>query len=209
MAIHRLIAVLGACLCASVLSAAGPADLFDEIYAKGRPLEANLKTLTARFTETSTSSLLARPLVASGTLAVIRPSKVVLHYTAPEARTLLIDGDVMRLVWPSRSLDRRTPIGSTQRRIQQYFVDKSPAQLRRHFAISAGEASDRPDTWLVVMTPTRKQIKQGLTRLELWLTRDQVMLSAMRMTFPNGDTKLMEFADVRINPPIDPSLFTP
>jgi hypothetical protein len=29
------------------------------------------------------------------------------------------------------------------------------------------------------------------------------------MTFPNGDTKLMEFADVKINPPIDPSVFTP
>jgi hypothetical protein len=27
------------------------------------------------------------------------------------------------------------------------------------------------------------------------------------MTFPNGDTKLMEFSDVKINPPIDASLF--
>ena len=46
--------------------AAAP-DLFDEIYARGKPLETTLKTLTARFTETSQSPLLARPLVARGT----------------------------------------------------------------------------------------------------------------------------------------------
>jgi len=30
---------------------------------------------------------------------------------------------------------------------------------------------------------------------------------AMRMTFPNGDTKLMTFTDVKPNAPIDPALF--
>ena len=36
-----------------------------------------------------------------------------------------------------------------------------------------------------------------------------VMLAAMRMVFPSGDTKLMEFEDVRINPAIDESAFQP
>lgn len=197
-----------ACVVAPGLFAhAAPADLFDEIYARGRPLEANLKTLTASFTETSTSSLLAKPLVATGTLAVMRPAQVILQYTVPERRSVLIDEDVMRVVWPSRSIDQRTPIGRAQRRIQQYFVDKSPAQLRSHFDIAAEVANDRPGSWLVSMTPRRKQIKEGLARLELWLDHEAVLLSAMRMSFPNGDTKLMEFADVKVNPPIDPAVF--
>ena len=57
------------------------------------------------------------------------------------------------------------------------------------------------------MTPKRRQIREGLSQLELWLDRASVTLTAMRMTFPNGDTKLMEFEDVRVNPAIDPSLF--
>ena len=48
-------------------------------------INATLKTLTARFTETTTSSILTRPLVASGIVAVERPSKVVLHYSAAGA----------------------------------------------------------------------------------------------------------------------------
>jgi outer membrane lipoprotein-sorting protein len=184
-------------------------DLFDEIYARGKPIETGLQTLTARFTETSTSSLLAKPLLARGTLAVVRPSKVVLHYTEPEKRTVLIDGDSLRVVWPSRSIDQKTAIGAAQRRIQQYFVDKSPAQLRSHFDIVASDATGRADTWLVAMSPKRKQIREGLTRLELWIDQKTVVLTAMQMTFPNGDTKLMEFEDVKINPVIDPSVFTP
>lgn len=92
--------------CAIVLAAMAAvpqgADLFDELYEKGRPIEASLKTLTARFTETSTSSLLDRPIVARGTVMAIRPSKVRLDYTEPDRRTVLIDGDTLTIVWPAR-----------------------------------------------------------------------------------------------------------
>lgn len=191
----------------TAIAMSAPPDLFDEIYAKGRPLESNLRTLSGRFTETTTSSLLTRPLVARGTLAVIRPDKVVLLYDDPERRTVLIDGDTIRMLWPSRTIDQRTNIGAAQRRIQHYFVNKSPAELRSHFDIAATVASDRQNMWLVTMSPKRKQIKEGLATLELWLDRSTVMLTSMRMTFPNGDTKLMAFADVKVNPTIDPALF--
>jgi outer membrane lipoprotein-sorting protein len=186
---------------------AGSADLFDEIYQRGRPIESTLRTLTARFTETTTSSLLSRPLVARGTLAVARPDRIVLRYDAPDSRTVLIDGDVMRLVWPARGLDQRTNVGAAQRRVQQYFVDKTPDQLRSHFEIQAEAPGDQPALWRVRMTPKRRQIREGVSQLDLWLDRATVTLTAMRITFPNRDTKLMEFEDVRINPAIDPSLF--
>lgn len=208
MRLQRLSVVASAWIALSIAMAhAAPPDLFDEIYAKGRPIESSLKTLTARFTETTTSSLLTRPLVSRGTLAVVRPNKVVLLYDDPERRTVLIDGDVMRLAWPARSVDQRTGIGATQRRIQQYFVGKSPDQLRSHFDIAAVVAADRQNAWLVTMTPKRRQIKEGLSRLELWLDRTSIMLTSMRLTFPNGDTKLMAFTDVAVNPSIDPALF--
>ncbi len=65
-----------------------PADegSFDALYRRGSEINATFKTLTARFTETTTSSMLTRPLVASGVVAVERPSRVVLHYHQPELR---------------------------------------------------------------------------------------------------------------------------
>lgn len=208
-----------------LLQAAAPAapapDLFDEIYARGRGLETSLKTVTARFTETTTSSLLSRPLVAQGTLAVERPlgsraqeldrggpSRIVLRYADPEPRTVLIDRDRLTLVWPSHGVHQESDIAAAQRRIEKYFLDKSPAELRRHFNISAAEADDRAGTWRVTMVPTRKQIQQGITRLDLWIDRTSMLLSAMRMTFPNAETKLMVFENVVVNGPVDPKMFS-
>jgi outer membrane lipoprotein-sorting protein len=190
-------------------SAPPPApDLFDEIYARGRGIETSLKTVTARFTETTTSSLLSRPLVAQGTLAVERPSKIVLRYSDPEPRTVLIDKNRLTFVWASRAVRRQTDIGAAQRRIEKYFLDKTPDELRRNFSITAVEADDRAGTWRVTMVPTRTQIQRGITRLELWIGRTSLLLAAMRMTFPNADTKLMVFENVVVNGPVDQKMFT-
>jgi outer membrane lipoprotein-sorting protein len=183
-------------------------DLFDEIYARGRNIETSLKTVTARFTETTTSSLLSRPLVAHGALAVERPSKIVLRYSDPEQRTVLIDQNRLTLVWPSHAVRQQTDIAAAQRRIEKYFLDKTPDELRRNFSITATEADDRAGTWRVTMVPARKQIQQGLTRLELWIDRTSLLLAAMRMTFPNADTKLMVFENVVVNGPVDPKVFS-
>src|SRR5215208_4288423 len=106
MAVTRFLSAAIIVAIAALLSHGGSAganplqrDLFDDIYARGRGIETSLKTVTARFTETTTSSLLTRPLVAHGTLAVQRPSKIVLHYDEPEVRTMLIDRAPGGLRW--------------------------------------------------------------------------------------------------------------
>ncbi|MBF8299638.1 MAG: Outer rane lipoprotein carrier protein LolA [Acidobacteria bacterium] len=194
--------------CLGATSATRERDLFDELHARGQKQNAGLKTLTASFVETSTSALLTRPLVARGTVIVERPARVALRYTDPDARVVLIDGDRMTMSWPSASIRSVKDIAASQRRIQKYFVDSSPDELRSHFQVSAGEANDPSGTYLITMVPKRKQILEGMTRLDLWLDRSSLLLAAMRMTFPGGDTKLMTFTDVKPNAAIDPAWFT-
>jgi outer membrane lipoprotein-sorting protein len=181
---------------------------FDALYRRGSQINAALKTLTAKFTETTTSSMLTRPLIASGTVAVERPSRVVLHYLLPEPRDVLIDGDRLTVSWPGRGIREVTNIASANRRVQKYFVDSNPGELRASFDIVSQKADDRPKTYRLTMTPKRKQIREGLSGLELWLDQTSLLLAAMRMQFPNGDTKLMVLEDVVANPAIDPAVFT-
>lgn len=183
-------------------------DLFDEIYRRGQSFERNLRTVRATFTETSTSRLLKDPLVARGVLAVDRQSsKIALHYRQPEARTILIDGNTMQMEWPSRDLSQKKDIGAIMGRIQRYFVGASPKELRSHFDIAASVDSTNPAHWLVRMTPTRRQIKEGIAGIELRIAQENSMLMSMRITFPNGDTKTMTFEDVVTNEAIDAGLF--
>jgi outer membrane lipoprotein-sorting protein len=193
---------------ALVLCGAASRDLFDDIYARSHGVEASIRTVTARFTEESTSSLLSSPVVSRGNLAVIRPDRVVMRYSDPAGRILLIDGDQLTLVWPSRGVRDRSDIGEARRRIDKYFVDKSPNELRRSFTIAAKIAPDHTNTWEVGMTPTRSQIRQGLTELTLRIDQSSLMLRTLRMQFPTGDTKTLTFDDVVVNGPVDQRMFT-
>jgi outer membrane lipoprotein-sorting protein len=203
------ITVFSVCVALTRAAAQTPPDSFDELYARGQKANAALKTLTARFTETTTSTLLTKPLTAHGRLSVERPARVILRYASPEARVVLIDGNKMTMTWPARNLNQTIDIAATQGRIQKYFVSGSAADLRRQFDIDDRPQGDnRPNTYYVSMVPKRKQMREGLARLELWVGRTSMLLDTMKMTFANGDTKTMAFEDVVVNPPLDAGTFT-
>jgi outer membrane lipoprotein-sorting protein len=181
---------------------------FDDAYRRAQLTNAALKTLTAQFTETTSSSLLTRPLVSHGTLAVERPSRVVLRYTDPEQRVLLIDGNRMTMTWPSRKLRQESDISRTQSRVQRYFVQGSAVELRREFDIEQREVSERPGTDEIRLRPKRQHIRETLMVLDLWVDPATSLLAAMRMTFANGDTKLTTLENVVTNPVLDADTFS-
>jgi outer membrane lipoprotein-sorting protein len=189
-------------------AAARQPDVFDELYTKGKTANDAMKTLTAHFTETTTSTLLTKPLVARGRVAVERPSRVVLRYSDPDVRIVLIDGDRMTMAWPSRSIRQTTDIGIAQRRVQKYFINGTAGDLRNQFEIEDHATSDKVGTYYVTMVPKRKQIKENLVRLDLWIDRSSLLLDTMKMTFANGDSKTMAFDDVKPNAPIEPGTFS-
>jgi outer membrane lipoprotein-sorting protein len=200
-----VIAIATLALSAGTAAASAPdktPDLFDEIYKRSTAMEASLKTIKAHFVEETTSSLLAKPLVAEGTLEASRPSDLLLTYTKPEKKTIRVNATTLVFSWPDRNIHETSDISQAQKRVQQYFVNKSPDELRKHFDIAASEDPKKPGTYLLAMTPKRKQIREGIARLELWLTKDTLMLAAMRTTFPNGDSKTMTFDQVQLNAPL-------
>lgn len=203
--------VLSYLFCAASSAQPSPATStsksFDELFRQAHKAAAAYTTLTARFTETTTSSLLSRPIVAHGILAVQRPSRAIMRFTDPDPRVVLIDGNRMTFSWPSRNLRRVSNVESSQNRIQKYIATDSPAELLRQFDAVLGDRSEWPGTYEVTLTPKRKQIRDTLARLELWVGRSSFLLSAIRMTFVNGDTKTVTFEDIAQNPNLDSGTF--
>jgi outer membrane lipoprotein-sorting protein len=185
----------------------GP-DFFDELYTRGKRVNDAMKTLTARFTETTTSSLLTKPMIARGQVTVERPSRVVLRYAEPDVRVVLIDGNKMTISWPSRNMKHVTDIGTAQGRVQKYFINGTPDDIRGQFEMEDHGTSDKAGTFFVTMVPRRKQIKENLAKLDLWIDQKSLLLDKMKMTFTNGDTKTMTFEDVVLNAPIEPGTFS-
>jgi outer membrane lipoprotein-sorting protein len=196
-------------VCAAALGAARqPGDPLDALFARGRAMQATLRTVSASFTETTVSSLLRDPLVARGTVIAAVPLRMLMTYTTPEVRYVLMDQTRLVTVVPARREREELNIADMQRRIQRYFVDASPKDLRQSFDIELAPDAAMPGTDLMDMKPRRKQIREGLARLRLWIDRANLTMSKLRMDYADGDSRTIELSDIKINVPVDDRTFT-
>jgi outer membrane lipoprotein-sorting protein len=87
-------------------------------------------------------------------------------------------------------------------------MNGTAADLRREFDVDDTHLVETPGSYFVSMVPKRKQIKEALAKLELWVDRDSQLLKSMRMTFATGETKTMAFEDVVPNATLPPGVFS-
>jgi outer membrane lipoprotein-sorting protein len=203
---------LSVCLCVLivvpiVVSGQKQDDLFTDLFNRSAAAKQSMKSIRARFTETTTSTLLEKPLVAHGTIVAAPPARVRMTYTDPERRTVVIDGKSLAVAWPDRNQQEKIDISQMQKRIDQYFTNASIGQLRSMFEIGAEHVPSRHGVDRIDMVPKRKQIRQGLERLELWIDTDRNLLVEMLMTFAGGDTKRIVLDDIAVNVPLTDDLF--
>lgn len=182
-------------------------DPLDDLFARGKALQATLHSVSASFTETTNSSLLRDPLVAHGTIVAAMPMRMLMTYSSPEVRYILVDQTRIVTVVPARRQRAELNIADMQKRIQKYFVDASPKDLRQSFDITLAPDTSLHEFDLMDMRPRRSQIKEGLTRLRLWLDRSRLVMVKMRMDYADGDSRTIELDDVKINVPIDDRTF--
>jgi outer membrane lipoprotein-sorting protein len=206
MRIALAAAVVGLVAAAPVAQSLVPS--FEALHLRGRERQARITSVVARFVETTVSSLLVEPVVARGTLVAVKPGRVVLQYTSGEPRTVVIDGPRLLLHWPRRDERETLNIAETQERVQKYFAGAGAAELRRLFEIGVAADPAAPSAYRIGMKPKREQIRKSLERLVLWVDRESVLMTRMRMEFPGGDTKDIQLEDVRLNVPVDESLFS-
>jgi outer membrane lipoprotein-sorting protein len=194
---------------AALIASQGAAskDLFDQIFNRTLARRQSTHSIRARFTETTTSSLLAKPLVSHGTLVAALPARVLMTYADSERRTVAIDEKTLVVAWPDRQERERIDISRIQKRIDQYFAQATIAQLRSMFEITAEADTVLQETDRIDMRPKRKQINEGLERLELWIDRARLLPVQMQMTFPGGDRKTIKLEEVVVNPPVTEETF--
>lgn len=187
--------------------AAPEADLFSRLFERTLAKKQTIRSIRANFTETTTSSLLQRPLVSHGTVIAAPPARVLMTYADPERRVVAIDGKSLVVSWPDRNERETINIEETMKQIDRYFTQATIDQLRSMFDVTAEADGTLRNTDRVDMRPKRKQIKGGLEGLRLWIDRETLLLAQMEMTFPGGNRKTISLDDVVVNVPVNDAMF--
>src|SRR5262245_13640667 len=114
-----------------------PADLFAEIFQRGTVKQKSMTSIRGSFTETTSSTLLVKPIVAHGTIVAAPPARVRMTYTDPEPKIVTMDAGKLTVVWPRRNEREQIDVRQTQKRIDQYFTKANIEDLRKLFDITA------------------------------------------------------------------------
>jgi len=203
----RVIAFAIASAAVAGLHAQDEVPAFEALYLHGRERLAATTSIQAAFVETTSSSLLLEPVVSTGTVVAAESGRVAMLYDAPEPRTVVIGADRLVVHWPDRDQTETLNIVEVRARVRRYFVDVSAAELRGLFDIEVSRDREMPGTYLVTMTPRRRQIQDAIAGLRIWVDGDTSLMARMAIVFSNGDSRDFRFEDVETNVAVDESLF--
>ncbi len=168
---------------------------------------ASVQTLQSRFVQEKTSTMLAEPSVAQGTMYYAAPDRMRWEYTAPYAFALVVNGERIVKVTDGKAevLDVRSS------RMYQGVVSiiMGSASGKKLFDTSVFDIAlcDDNTFWRAEMTPKRRDMKRMFSLLVFRFDKKTNSISRVEFKDAGGDVTSICFEDIKLNGTIDEKVF--
>jgi outer membrane lipoprotein-sorting protein len=213
-----LLPILALALLASVPGSARPADLptgaldvalLSDRAAAGAILERfdaaqkDARTLVAAFEEHKRVRLLVHELTQSGTFFYTAPDHFLWEYADTDGKLILLTPQELLVYYPGRKKAERVDISRYSKRILRFFgFGQTTAELRKYYELSVAEDGQMPDTYLLLMEPTKRRLRKRLSSIRLWIDRERMAPRQIEYVESDGDYARFTFRNLEINAPI-------
>ncbi|SLM32822.1 conserved exported hypothetical protein [Desulfamplus magnetovallimortis] len=184
-------------------------DLLSEIKDVEQRMDS-VRTLSARFVQVKKMAMFEMPLEIRGTIHVDKPDRFAWKVEEPVEYSLVMDGKQM-VKWDAES-KKSTTISLND----NMMVDTAVSQIKKWFS---GQYSDfLTDYDIVALSETPLSLRfqpkpenpaSGIIEaVVVDFREDKRYLEQIRITEISGDDTLIRFEDIRINLPIESSVWT-
>lgn len=158
---------------------------------------STIQTITCKFTQTQSLSVLSNKVVKSG----------MFYYKRPEQILLMFDnGDYIKMTSENFQMKNGN-------KVNEMKVDSNPMLRELKKILSACMTGDVINTtkdfqhelkqgeanYTVVLNPKKKRAASKIREIMLVFDKKDMCLSKMKMTQPNGDYTLYEFFEKKLN----------
>ncbi len=168
---------------------------------------ASMQTLQCRFVQEKTSSMLAEPSIAKGTMHYAAPERMRWEYTEPYAFALVVNGEQITKVTDGKAevLDGKSS------RMYQGMVSliMGSASGKKLFDTSVFDVALYDDTefWRAEMTPKRRDMKRMFSQLVFRFDKKTNGISQVEFKDAGGDITSIRFEDIKLNEAIGEKVF--
>ncbi len=158
-------------------------------------------SLVAEFTEKKQLKLLAHPVVSRGELYYNRPNQVRWEYLEPDHKVFVITEEMYVAYYPTLKRAEEVPIKKfVGKRLFRFIgLGQSIDDLGKYYDFRLADASDLPDTWLLLLTPRKQKIRDKMTDMKIWVDKTTFMPRQLRYEEADGDWTMLAFQNMRLN----------
>ena len=179
-----------------------------KVVAELTEAAAAMQTLQCRFVQEKTSTMLAEPSVAEGTMHYASPDRMRWEYTSPYAFALIVNGEHIIKVTEGKV----EKLEGNSSRMYQGIVSiiMGSASGKKLFDTSVFDVVlyDEDAYWRAEMTPKRRDMKRMFSQLVFRFDKKAKGISRVEFKEASGDITSIRFEDIKLNGAIDEKVFT-
>jgi outer membrane lipoprotein-sorting protein len=181
----------------------------DELLANFDQVQETIRTLSADFTETTHSTLLKEEIVAKGKVFLTKPDSVRWEYSVPEEMRFVIADDQYTGYYPRRKRVEKRVVRRWGEQLFRFLgLGQASDELAKFYNIRIDDGAPQDDgTVLLVLDPKKKRVRKRMESVHFWIDRRTYLPVRVRYANNNGNTRVIEFDHMSVNPEISASLY--
>jgi outer membrane lipoprotein-sorting protein len=198
------------CLAGSVAYAAEAAD-FDGLFGHWFAVQTNIQSWSADFTQTRSLKVLAEPLVATGKVWVA-PNRFRWELGDPAQTIALRQPDRLVIIYPRLKRAEKYPLSGVAPgpvkdalALLDASLPRDRASMEARFRLLS--ASETNSTLQVTLQPKSASARKFISEILIGFRTNDFAVAFTEMKFADGSSLRNDFANVVLNPPIDPARF--
>lgn len=138
--------------------------------------------------------------------------RAIVDFPGPaDARTIAFLGRIVRIYYPNSKAYQDFDVGKNIDVLNQFLLlgfGSSGRDLAANYDITT-EGQEKVagrDTTKLLLLPKTQQVKERLSKVEIWVPNDASYPVQQEFSEPSGNYKIVTYTDVKLNPPIKGTL---
>jgi outer membrane lipoprotein-sorting protein len=196
-----------------VLATAGSAATVAEILARMDQAAAKFSQMSADVQHTTHTAVLNEDSLESGSVRMRRlPTGEIQGLVAlskPDPKFYSFEKRKLRIYTPKINTVQEFDLGEHGEQLDRFLsigFGTSGKELAQAYQVELVADDKVPQTTRVKLTPRDPEVKKYLTRIDLWITAENYPVQEL-LREPSGDTILVNYSNVQINPHVTASAF--
>ena len=180
-----------------------PQEMLETVLRQFDKSQESTNTLIAAFTEIKELHMLREPVRSHGYFYYSKPNRVKWEYQVPDSKIYLLTEDRYVAYYPEEKRAEKVNIQRYSAKLFRAFgIGQTTKELKKYYTIQLAEFSDRENTYLLNLNPKKRRIQKRIETLKIWLDDETFLPVRMAYLEPDGDTTLLSFDRVVVNPEI-------